>query len=96
MGSSRVDAYSVDGRLERMPSVSSAQPAAEWGTRCDVRIPTAAFFQLLQGKFGAICTPRPNGDICDSGRPAAVGTARSRAKPVRKMPSGALAILNFM
>jgi hypothetical protein len=43
----------------------------------------------------AIFTDRQHRDIRDSSRPAAVRTGKFRAKPVRKMTSGALAIINF-
>jgi hypothetical protein len=40
-------------------------------TRRKIRIRTAALFQLLQGKKGAIGHGRRKGDICDPGRTAA-------------------------
>jgi hypothetical protein len=48
-----------------------------------------------EGEIWAICTDRQQGDIRDSGRPAAARTDKFRAKPVRKTTSGALAIMNF-
>jgi hypothetical protein len=69
---------------------------AEPRTRREIRIRDDRVLPIAaKGETGAICTPRQKGDICDSSRPAAVPTALSEQNPVRKITSGAHAIINL-
>ena len=46
--------------------------------------PDARVFLIIRGRFGTTSTDRREGDIRDSGCPAAVRTANFRTRPVRK------------
>jgi hypothetical protein len=81
----------ADPRMPYGRSARPVQPAAKhaaWHPHPDTRIP-----RIIGGTgIGTISTHRRDGDIRDSGCPTAVRTDKFRAKPVRKMTSGALAI----
>jgi hypothetical protein len=57
--------------------------------------PDAHVLLIIGVRFGTISAGRQEGDIRDSGCPAAVRTANSEPKAARKTTGGALAITNL-
>jgi hypothetical protein len=87
-------------RVSRWPNCRSAnavwrtarpvQPAAKNG-RGAISASGPRVLPIIEPRIGAISTHRQEGDIRDSGCPAAVRTANFRTKPARKTTGSALA-----